>query len=618
MSQSLYTAMGGIASAQTQLSVVSNNIANINTVGFKQSSVTFQDIFSTTLTAGNSPTVTTGGKNPVQIGLGVQVGTIAKNMASGTWTSTGKTTDLMIQGNGFFSVRSADGQTYLTKAGNFSFDANGDLVNSQGFKVVGADELYSTSSSLYSVNVPQKVVSVVGANENMYNKDLSTLNDCRLTMGTFTLNVTSPAGVTTPVQITLAPPADTMQEIAAQIQTQVNAAAAAATTAAATATAAAATATAAAAAATAAATEAGNHITGASDSTTAANDAFNTGADMTNALHDIITDAATAATTNANAALTAGIMTQAQRDAIVNAAADATTAADAALAAGAGNMTTAQRDAILAAETIITTTETAVQTAQTNIATAQTAIATAQTAIATAQTALANTFGGVNVLCDATTNGTLKFDINSTQVGSLEFVAGTSNFVGQTQMKLDTATGDYSSKVLDYKVDVTPMNSLSNAISVSNYSIGEDGTIEATYSNGDKLTVELNRNDNSYQFKYTTSAGVEITDANVNVNPNVANPANFVIQLANVVNPEGLVAEGGNLYTTGANSGDIMFTVGGNMGIGAIKSGGLEASNVDISQQFSDMILAQRAVQANSRVFTTASDIMQTLVQLGR
>lgn len=75
-------------------------------MGFKESSVTFQDVFYNTVTSGNSPTSTTGGKgNAMQIGLGVQVGAISKNMASGTWTATGKTTDMMLQGNGFFTVK---------------------------------------------------------------------------------------------------------------------------------------------------------------------------------------------------------------------------------------------------------------------------------------------------------------------------------------------------------------------------------------------------------------------------------------------------------------------------------------------------------------------------------
>lgn len=516
MSQALYTSMGGISVAQSQLSVVSNNIANINTIGFKESSVTFQDVFSITNTTGNTPTVTTGGKNPLQIGLGVQIGTIAKNMDSGTWTSTGKTTDMMIQGNGFFSAMSADGEVYLTKAGNFSFDANGDLVNAQGYKILGAESLYSTNSSKTAVNVPQKIVTAVAANEAMYDKELTALNNCQLTQGTFVINITDSGGTTTPVTITLDGTADTMGEVAAQIQRE---------------------------------------LTVALDPTAHAAQA--------------LADTATATEATAAQDLAEGTITQAQYDAII-----------------------AVQDPII----------------------------TAQTAIVTTQNNNAMALYGIKVTCDATTDGTIQFATDGVDAKSLSFLAGTSNFVGQTQLAqvAGVTPASYSSKILDYVVDVTPVNSISNAVSVASSSVAEDGSIEATYSNGDKLTVELNENTNKFQFKYTTSSGVVITGDDVNVNPNVAIPANFQMQLANVVNPEGLVAQGGNLYTTGANSGDLMFTVGGSMGLGTIKTGGLEASNVDMSKQFSDMILAQRAVQANSRVFTTASDIMESIVMLGR
>lgn len=466
MSQALYTAMGGISAAQTQISVVSNNIANINTIGFKESNVTFQDIFSTTLTGGNSPTVTTGGKNPIQIGLGVQVGTISKNMNSGTWNATGKATDLMIQGNGFFTVKSSGGEIFLTKAGNFTFDANGDLVNAQGYKVVGANQLYSASSSNSTVRVPQQIVTDVTANANMATKLLSQLNDCQITTGDFFVNVTTSTMTTTQVPVEITASDDTIQKICTKIQ-----------------------------------------------------DALDTQMGWTSSTR------------------------------------------------------------------------------------------------------------GVLVKCDSTTGGRIQFTLtgsSSPQVTSLGFGPGStnpSNFIEQTQLAsavLDPTTQTYSSKILDYQVDVSPVTSTTDAIAIANYSIADDGSIEATYSNGDKITIELNTGDNTFRFKYTTATGVIIRNDDVRVNQNVAQPSNFQIQLANVVNPEGLVSKGGNLWSMGANSGSPIYTVGGTMGVGAIKSGGLEASNVDMSKQFSNMILAQRAIQANSRVFGVTSDVMETLVMLGR
>jgi len=99
---------------------------------------------------------------------------------------------------------------------------------------------------------------------------------------------------------------------------------------------------------------------------------------------------------------------------------------------------------------------------------------------------------------------------------------------------------------------------------------------------------------------------------------NVATESNFVLQLASVTNSDGLIAKGSNLYTAGPNTGDIAYSVGSEMGLRQIASGGYEASNVDLSSEFSAMILAQRAVQANSRVFTTTSNIMDTITQMGR
>ena len=90
------------------------------------------------------------------------------------------------------------------------------------------------------------------------------------------------------------------------------------------------------------------------------------------------------------------------------------------------------------------------------------------------------------------------------------------------------------------------------------------------------------------------------------------------MQMATITNTEGLVSVGSNLYESGPNTGDIVFTVAGEMGTGKVASGGLEASNVDLSKELSNMILAQRAIQANSRVFTTTSNIMDVITQMGR
>jgi flagellar hook protein FlgE len=130
MLRSLYSGISGLRSHQTMLDVTGNNIANVNTTGFKSSSVQFQDTLSQ-LTRGAGAPGAEGGTNPAQVGLGVQVSGIATNFNQGSSQATGKATDLMISGDGFFAVTNG-GQTLYTRAGSFTPDAQGRLVTADG------------------------------------------------------------------------------------------------------------------------------------------------------------------------------------------------------------------------------------------------------------------------------------------------------------------------------------------------------------------------------------------------------------------------------------------------------------------------------------------------------
>src|SRR5574344_1646871 len=195
MSQALYTSMGGIAAATTSLSVVSNNIANMNTIAFKESTVTFENLFSNTLSSGSAATSTSGGINPTQIGLGTQVAAIDTNFSNGTWTSTGNSSDMMIDGNGYFTVKSPTGEVYYTRDGEFTLDNEGNLVTADGYKVLGTSSLYSATSSGTSVKVPSSIVSIVKAYQGeMGNVPLSELNHCDLTSGSLLFTVKTASG----------------------------------------------------------------------------------------------------------------------------------------------------------------------------------------------------------------------------------------------------------------------------------------------------------------------------------------------------------------------------------------------------------------------------------------
>jgi flagellar hook protein FlgE len=138
MLRSLFSAISGLRANQTMLDVTGNNIANANTVGFKASDVVFQDTLSQMLSSAAAPnaTVPTGGTNPMQVGLGVQVGAITTDFNQGSAESTGRPTNLMISGDGFFMIKRGNNTLY-TRAGAFGFDSAGNLVTPDGDIVQG-------------------------------------------------------------------------------------------------------------------------------------------------------------------------------------------------------------------------------------------------------------------------------------------------------------------------------------------------------------------------------------------------------------------------------------------------------------------------------------------------
>ncbi len=136
MIRSMYAAVSGLRSHQTMMDVVGNNIANVNTTGFKRSEAMFQDVLSQTIHGAGTPTASLGGTNPAQIGLGVMVAGIAQNLSQGSLQVTNRDLDLAIQGDGFFVVDHG-GEQMFTRSGSFFLDANGRLVNSDGGLIQG-------------------------------------------------------------------------------------------------------------------------------------------------------------------------------------------------------------------------------------------------------------------------------------------------------------------------------------------------------------------------------------------------------------------------------------------------------------------------------------------------
>ncbi len=157
MLRSLFSGISGLRSHQTMLDVTGNNIANVNTTGFKSSQTQFQDTLSQVLQNAGGAQPGTGGTNPAQVGLGVRVAGITTNFTQGASQITGRSTDMMIQGDGFFVVRKG-AETFYTRAGSFDFDATGQMVlPGEGALVQGwaaVNGVVDTNGPLSDLRVP--------------------------------------------------------------------------------------------------------------------------------------------------------------------------------------------------------------------------------------------------------------------------------------------------------------------------------------------------------------------------------------------------------------------------------------------------------------------------------
>jgi flagellar hook protein FlgE len=156
MLRSMFSAISGLRAHQTKLDVTGNNIANVNTVGFKASQTVFQDTLSQVIRAGGAAAQNRGGTNPAQVGLGVKVAAITTNWNQGATQSTGRATDFMIEGDGFFVTRAGNEQLY-TRAGSFDFDSTGKLVTPDGSILQG---WMADASGTINPNGPIKDLSV--------------------------------------------------------------------------------------------------------------------------------------------------------------------------------------------------------------------------------------------------------------------------------------------------------------------------------------------------------------------------------------------------------------------------------------------------------------------------
>jgi len=568
LSDALFTGMSGLDVNQVRLNVIGNNIANANTTAFKSSRTLFTPQFYVTDADGTAPTSNFGGSNPSQHGQGAVVATTEKNFTPGAIQPTGRSTDMAIDGNGFFIVK---GNTQLyTRDGSFSLNSANQLVSSggafvQGFGVDANGNIQA--GSLRNITIPLGTSTIAKATGNVAMQG--------------NLNA---AGI----------PAAGSSILLSQDLTTVGGAAAPATTTALTQLASA-------SAPTTALFSAGQTFTlaGQKGSRSLPTSTFTVQAGST--VQDLMTFYKQGLGVDTNVPANASLPTPGVTLATGTAAnsmhliVTGNSGSQNALALPGNSFTGPGGVAPLAfadgANGTFTSNPTgeSVHTSFEAFDSLGTPVTVDVTAVLENQSTAGNTWrfyvdsGDNKVGGLAVDNGTLTFDNNGKLIASTNTNvsidrsgtgAGTPlsfklNFGSMTQLTGQTSTLVMSSQ------DGSSMGTLTS------FSVGADGTISGAYNNGQSRTVGQ-------------------------------------VAVANFSNPLGLDDRGGNLFAASANSGNAQITNPTQLGTGQLRGGALEQSNVDISTEFINMIVASTGFSAASRVITTSNQLITELLNSTR
>ncbi|MBI5901888.1 MAG: flagellar hook protein FlgE [Deltaproteobacteria bacterium] len=553
MQSALYTGISGLNANMDKLSVIGNNIANVNTIGFKDSRVTFGDVLSQTLS---------GGSGTSQIGLGVEMTSIQKMFTQGAFETTSSTLDMAVSGNGFFIVKdSVLNSNYYTRAGQFETDKDGYLVNPEGLRVQG----YMANSS----GVLQNTVQDLQLSTN-------TIPPNATTSATLTANLDSNSSITGYVftsgsneGIQFSVDGGTTWQTANLITdgglSSGNAYDGGS-----------------AAAAIKAALEAAN---GTADTYTVSYDGQTGKFNITNDTGNtgtLVLDWSNPSSTSASLlgfnAVSSGSLAPGASTASNNAggAFSLSKAGDTSnfstpvtVYDSLGNahvVTMYFRKSSLGTTgnnwdwyAVVDGTDT---TSGSTEVQAQGTVSFTTAGALNSESAITYPGGGFNFTGGASQSQNIGFDFGTSIAQGGTGTDGTTQYGTTSGLSMLTQDG-YSSGTLQ------------------RISVDTDGVISGIFSNGRDLTIGQ-------------------------------------VLLANFASPVGLASAGNNLYQETYDSGQPLVGAAGSSGRGTIQSSTLELSNVDIAQEFVNMITAQRGFQANSKIITTTDEILAELVNLKR
>lgn len=581
---SLLTGLSGLNANARRLEVIGNNISNLNTTAFKSNRMLFAPALSRNLGLGTAPSGVSGGTNPNQIGLGVRIAGTQRNFNNGAVSPTGVNTDLAIEGNGLFIVKRGDEQLY-TRAGAFQRNSQNDLTTLSGERVQGyaVDSNFNIiQGSLVSLNIPVGALTIAEATKNVeFQGNLNANPDGLPTHGaliTFAQpflstgggnpplaagdvlvnNLATPGALGTPVLPTAGAPFDF----------------------------------------TVAGAMKGNKTV---PTRTLQVTTTTTVQDMLDFLNDVF--GILPGQTNPD-----GSTTGAQIDAAGNVSIVGNTGT-------ANNITFDQtnisiRDMSGAA---VTNPFTLAQDPANGISDGE----SVRTTFRTFDSLGAPVDVDLTMVFESASNAgtTWRYYIDSADnidPTSINFNIGTGTIAFDNFGQLTTTSAVQVSVQRDGTGAVTPLNfalklasGLGSVTALVNNNPDAASSIAATYQDGVALGTLAN-------FSFGEDGVISGAFTN-GVSRTIGQ-----IALATFTNPEGLVDAGNNLFTVGPNSGTAIVTTPGLFGTGRVVGSALELSNVDLGEEFTNLILTTTGYSAASRVITTTDQLLQQLVALGR
>ena len=579
LTSALFAGLSGLNAHSAKLDVIGNNVANVNTTAFKSSRMLFESLFSQSLGFGTSPSEIRGGSNPKQIANGVGIAGIQRDFSAAGFTGTGDLRDMAIDGNGFFLVQRA-GVNFYTRAGTFRQDSDDNLATATGEKLLGYavdDQFNLLTGQLVPINIPIGKQTIAEATRNIalvgnLNKDgdLPTQGSIIDLMGTETAGFSVIGGGFIGATTTLASIEDPDLP----------------------------------------GTGTPAFAAGQTINFKGTNGASRGGTDLPDATLEI-----TATTTVQDymdfLGSTIGIQTTGAPNPdgntpgvtvdpatgiirIVNNVGDVN---DLIIAPGDIELLDASGTSLgapFAVDKIAAADGESIRTTLVGFDSLGAEVSVNMTMVLDSTPDTGPVWRYFIDSEDdsspgfAISTGTLNFDTNGqpdpdnseisltvsrANTGAEPLLSWTVQLL--SDMGNTTSLAASPSSMIGLTIDGLPPGTLQS------FAAGDDGVIFGRFSNGAVKTMGQ-------------------------------------VVLANFTNPAGLIDEGGNLFTTGPNSGPASIAPPGVLGLGSLVSGALELSNVDLGEEFTNMILTSTGYSASSRVIRTADELMQQLLVLGR